>query len=249
MLYEFIKLANAGWPPKFLFLYGAIMLLAMTLAFSLHEFMHAFVADKCGDPTPFYDGRLTLNPAAHVDPMGLLLIFLVGFGWGKPVMVNPSKFNKFQSKRGMRIAVAVAGVTVNFLTALVCSIILTVMGGVITANNSAHDAYQIINGPVYTTISLFLVSLSSISMSLCAFNLIPIMPLDGSKILLEFLPYKVQSSAGFRNFLRNSPMILFALCIVGRIGNFSIIGQLVSWIAWPFQWIINTICSFIAALF
>ena len=94
---------------------GIILIFAMTLSFSFHEFMHAAVAVWLGDETPRNMGRLTLNPLAHIDPVGAILLLLAGFGWGKPVMYNPNRLHRFKSHRLMNIMVHLAGVTGNFV--------------------------------------------------------------------------------------------------------------------------------------
>ena len=124
MLIRLIQM-NISIPEKIL--YGLIMIFALMLSFSIHEFMHAFAADRLGDPTPRNMGRLTLNPLAHMDPTGTILLLLAGFGWGKPVMYNPNRLNKLKSPRLMNIMVHLAGVTGNFILALLSGIIATLI--------------------------------------------------------------------------------------------------------------------------
>ncbi|MFI3324744.1 MAG: site-2 protease family protein [Clostridia bacterium] len=141
----------------------------------LHEYAHGIVAYKLGDPTPKYDRRLTLNPLASIDPVGSMALLIFGYGWAKPVQVNPRNFKN--PKRDMAI-VAVAGPLSNVLAALVGQIILSGMFAfnVITSYNSV--AYFI---------AIILSSYVSINLSLAAFNLIPMPPLDGSRIIGAFL--------------------------------------------------------------
>ena len=104
MLIQLIRNAGNMTPQQMIFS-ALLMFFALALSFSVHEFMHAFVANALGDDIPRLQGRLTLNPVAHLDPMGTVLIILVGFGWGKPVMYNPNNLYKLKSKRLMNIMV------------------------------------------------------------------------------------------------------------------------------------------------
>lgn len=137
---------------------------ALIIALSVHEFAHAWAADTLGDPTPRSQGRLTLNPLAHLDPLGTLLLFFAGFGWGKPVMFDP--YNLKNPKRDTAL-VAFAGPLSNLIMAL---------GALLIAPLFATEWQNIA--------TLF----AHINIVLAAFNLIPIAPLDGSKILLGLLP-------------------------------------------------------------
>ena len=118
-----INLFRSGLEPREIIYLLIIYIFALTLSFAIHEFMHAAVAVWLGDPTPRNMGRLTLNPLAHLDPFGTILLLTVGFGWGKPVMYNPSNLNRFKNHRAMNIMVHLAGVTGNFLVAIVSSIL------------------------------------------------------------------------------------------------------------------------------
>lgn len=149
----------------------AASFLAVVIVLTLHEFAHAFVAVKCGDPTPKWNGRLTLNPLRHFDLVGLICFALVGFGWAKPVPINPNNFKKYRT--GMALT-ASAGVVVNFLTALlVYPLYFWVaysLSGVLTS-----FAYQFL----YTFLGL----IGAYSLSFCVFNLLPFYPLDGFRIV------------------------------------------------------------------
>ena len=143
----------------------------------LHECAHGWVAEKLGDNTAKYSGRLTLNPLPHIDPIGALCILLFGFGWAKPVPVNSRNFKN--PKAGMAVT-ALAGPVSNLLAAIVggilLNLVLVIWGGALT-------------GVLYW-VYLFFSYYISINVGLAAFNLIPIPPLDGSKILAAFLPNK-----------------------------------------------------------
>ena len=143
----------------------------LLLALVLHEYAHARVAVAMGDFTPKLTGRLTLNPMAHIDPIGLLMLLVCRFGWAKPVMVNPRNFKDM--KKG-NILVALAGPAANFLTAFVTLFIMMMLFKMGMLNTVGIKT-------VLSMIVLFNINFG-------IFNLIPLPPLDGSKILLEFLP-------------------------------------------------------------
>lgn len=145
--------------------------LALLLALSFHEMAHAYVADKLGDNTAKLLGRLTINPLAHLDPIGVLMLLLLGFGWGKPVPINPNNFKKPVRDE---IIVALAGPISNLLLALAAALIFTLTKSVASA-----------------PLQSLLLTLGFYNLILMLFNLIPIPPLDGSKILYLFLPAHV----------------------------------------------------------
>ncbi|MBU0503521.1 MAG: site-2 protease family protein [Candidatus Omnitrophota bacterium] len=155
---------------------GFFIILAGTLLYSviLHEVAHGWVAHLFGDDTAIHYGRLTLNPASHIDPVGTLMLFLVGFGWARPVPVD---YSKFSNTRFGLFCVALAGCLTNILIAIAALILLQLR--VINTN------------PVLSAILPIVVKINII---LGAFNLIPVPPLDGSKILMSFLPYRAQES-------------------------------------------------------
>ena len=193
--------------------------------------MHAACAVWLGDPTPDNMGRLTLNPLAHMDPMGTILLLIAGFGWGKPVMFNPSRLHRFKNRRLMCIMVALAGVTGNFIIALVCSILWGVISVFIV------NADQMVIQIVYT----FFEFTRSFSLMLLGFNLIPIPPLDGFRVLEELLPLKVKYSDGYNKFLKYMSYALLALFVLGYVTKISVLGWLVGIISFPFEWV----CSFV----
>ncbi|MCR4776831.1 MAG: site-2 protease family protein [Saccharofermentans sp.] len=223
-------------------LLALIMIFALTLSFSIHEFMHAFVADRLGDPTPRNMGRLTLNPVAHMDPVGTVLLLIAGFGWGKPVMYNPNRLNKFRSPRLMNIMVHLAGVTGNFILALLSAVVATVIvclshGRIAQGSMAAVAVSTVVQALSYT---------ETFSLMLLAFNLLPVPPLDGFHVLEELLPYRIRSKEGYRKFEMFSPYAIWILFILSRFGNIDIIGMLIMYIQLPFMYAINAICNLIS---
>lgn len=154
--------------------------ITLVIAFTLHELAHAWVADQLGDPTPRRMGRLTLNPLAHLDPIGSLLLVFAGFGWAKPVMTNPYNFRN-GPRLGMAL-VAAAGPAANLLMAIVAAIPFRV--GLLALNTRALTPI----GGVLPTPALFLFDFILINIYLMLFNLLPIGPLDGLKVLSGFAP-------------------------------------------------------------
>ena len=142
------------------------------LGLSLHEFAHAWMSDRLGDPTPRRQGRLTINPIAHIDPLGFVALLLVGFGWGKPVMIDPSYY---KHRRRDEFLVAIAGVTMNLILAVILSFPAKALMNMYYSSGSAliENIFYI----VYYAVS--------INVCLMVFNLIPCPPLDGWNIVTQ----------------------------------------------------------------
>jgi len=186
----FVTLGSGGrlTNPAWLLAVAGIILVALPL----HEFAHAFVAVQLGDPTPRNQGRYTLNPLPHIDPIGAILILLVGFGWAKPVQWNPR--NVDIDPRLASILVSVAGPLSNLLLAFVSLLLWQLLG----KNNAVLAA--------------FLTTFASINVLLFVFNLLPIPPLDGSHVLFALLPGDTRRIQFF--LMQYGMLIVFAVVFI-----------------------------------
>jgi len=204
-------------------------LISILIAISVHEFAHGWMASKLGDPTAHNEGRLTLNPIAHLDLMGALMFLVVGFGWAKPVPVNPLYFQR--PKRDIAL-VSLAGPVSNLLLGSLSffGLILLLRGNIETSvwsllevggNRSVAEqlALQILGSSVF------------INLGLMAFNLLPIAPLDGSKIVHIFIPLRYEDQ--YETFLQRGPMILLVLILAGAFLHIPILSTWVFGIMSP----------------
>lgn len=180
------------------------LIIALVICITVHEAAHAYVAYKLGDPTAKSAGRVTLDPRAHLDVLGTLMIFIAHFGWGKPVPFND---NNLKHPRRDAAIIAMAGPLTNLFTALVVAFIFKYL-------------------PVSGFISVVLQSIFGLSIILFLFNLLPIAPLDGSKLLGAVIPRSKEH--WYQNFLAQGPMWLILLVVgdrlVDEITGFSVLG-------------------------
>lgn len=179
--------------------YLGSLLLSVVVAISVHEFAHALAADWLGDRTPRLDGRLTLDPRSHIDPLGAILFLLAGFGWGRPVLTNPRNF-RTGFRTGMAL-VAAAGPVSNLLLAFIAALLLR--SGLL----ASYVPWDWVAGFLYIFLSLNVV--------LLIFNLLPLPPLDGFKVALGLLPDNVADMlAGIE---RTGPLLLMFLVLSGNL--------------------------------
>lgn len=176
-----------------------LILPGLIIGLTIHEFSHAKMADRLGDPTPESQGRLTLNPFAHMDPVGTICLLLAGFGWGKPVQIDPTYFRNPQRDN---MLVALAGPVSNMIIAFLSFLVFGISCAIFISTGALYATWAQI-------VLAVLQSAAYINLTLGIFNLLPFPPLDGSKILAYFLKGKA------RDFLwtleRYSAIILIIL--------------------------------------
>ena len=189
---------------------------AVLLAITVHEFGHAFAAYKLGDDTPVRQGRLSLNPFDHVDPLGLAMLLFAHIGWGKPVEIDPRNYNRNISVEKADAIVSFAGPLMNFITAIIFSLIYCAI------IKFAGIAFTLTN--VGTIVIAIILSIVTMNIGLGVFNLLPLPPLDGSKILKNFLPYKAKAWMESNEYLFY--ILFLVLWVLGILGN--IISPLIS---------------------
>lgn len=183
--------------------------IAILYALTIHEFFHAWTADKLGDPTARMQGRLTLNPIAHLDPLGVICFIFAHFGWGKPVPVNPSYF---RHPRRDDVLVSAAGPISNIASALLFGLVFQILYKV---TEISPDLFEVLK------------QLIMVNLILAFFNFIPLYPLDGSHVLKGFLPRHMLP--GYENICRYSPLILLGVILLGNFAHIPIL----SYIIWP----------------
>ena len=188
-------------------LMGELMMLpGIIIGLAFHEFAHAAVAFKLGDPTPKMQGRVTINPLAHIDPVGLAALLFAGFGWGVPVQINPSNFKK---RRRDELLVSLAGVTMNLVIAIVFAIVAKIL--YMTMGPS------FLSGRVGSILWMMIMYVIQINLVLMIFNLIPCPPLDGFSIISEI--FNIKHTEIYWTLYRYGDWILIALIIFGITGR------------------------------
>jgi Zn-dependent protease len=183
-------------------------------AFAVHEFAHAWSADRFGDSTPRLNGRLTLNPLAHLDPIGSLMLVVAGFGWAKPVPVNPYALSRHSPSAMMWVSLA--GPASNLLMAIIAAIPFQL--GLVSVSAASPRA-----GGILPNLDMLLYEFIFINLILMLFNLIPIAPLDGEKIAYYLLPPTGQQFLD--NIRPYGPMILLAVLFIVPYLGFNILGE------------------------
>ena len=178
------------------------------IAITFHEFAHAIVAYKLGDDTPRMEGRISLNPLSHIDPIGFIMLLFAGFGWGKPVHVNPRNYNRDITIEKADAIVSIAGPAINLILAFIFTLIYFAIykfaGAIIYTSTIGYIVMQMIMGII------------TINIGLGIFNLIPLPPLDGSKVIKPFLSYNLKT--WFENHEGIFYVIFIVLWITGIAG-------------------------------
>ena len=200
VIFNVVNMGTAGLLSLLLTIPGVI------IAISFHEFAHAWMAVRLGDDTPLRQGRLSLDPLKHLDPIGILMLMFCGIGWGRPVQIDSGNFNPKYRRNGEAL-VSLAGPLMNFILAFV----LTLIDGLIL--KFAGDTFFVsTTGKVILTM---LQTATIMNIGLGVFNLIPLPPLDGSKIFIRFMPYNV------RNWIYDHEMWFYMAFLVLWITNLS----------------------------
>jgi len=171
-----------------------VSLIGLLLAITIHEFAHAFTADKLGDPTPGLQGRITLNPLSHLDPLGTIMLLVFGFGWGKPVNFDP---HNLQNPRKDTALISLAGPVSNIILAIALSLVAKSM------------ALSFVASLLYPLIYINLV--------LAIFNLVPVFPLDGEKILSGLLPRNL--SFEFQSVMQRYGTLILIFLVLPVFGS------------------------------
>ena len=203
---------------------------AVLLAITVHEFGHAFAAYKLGDDTPLRQGRLSLNPFDHVDPLGLAMLLFAHIGWGKPVQIDPRNYNRNISVEKADAIVSFAGPLMNFITAIVFALIYCAI--------MKFAGAVFVMSKIGIIIVSIVISIITMNIGLGVFNLIPLPPLDGSKIFLPILPHNTKSW-----FIEHEQTFYFIFLIIWITG---IAGRLISPII---GWMTNQILGLAMTIF
>ncbi len=209
-------------PQQLIILIGIRLLIIFTIL-PVHECAHAYAAHKMGDETAYMNGRMTLNPIAHLDIFGAIFLLLFGFGWAKPVPVNPRNFRDY--KKGTAITAA-AGPLSNLACAAIGMFILRIIYCIPISTEAMYNILSYVALAVYYFIT--------VNLSLAIFNLIPIPPLDGSRILSAYAPYKVNAwLARYQRYIYIGFLLLLFLGVLST----------------PMSWLINLVYKGLYYLF
>lgn len=224
---------NYGLSEILMMVLSAAVVILVTLP--IHEWAHGFVSTKLGDPTPRMQGRLTLNPMAHIDWIGAISILLVGIGWAKPVQVNARYYKN--PKWGMALT-ALAGPLSNLIVAFISILLFFLIEAVIILAGGYFELDEMIEAMGY-----FFSLVARINVSLAIFNLIPVPPFDGSRILFTFLPQKYYFKImQYEQFIFIGVLVLLCSRVLDstlKMINDSIFENIVKIAALPFNLILD----------
>jgi Zn-dependent protease len=204
------------------------------VGFAMHEFAHAYTAYKLGDPTPKQDGRLTLSPMAHLDPFGVVLLAIVGFGWAKPVRIIPSYF---KNPKRDHMLVSLAGPLMNIIVAAVFIFIMKIF--------SVTGFYNFLGEKISNIVDYMLIISAYLNAFLAFFNLLPLAPLDGFSVLAGLLPTRFYKQV---EFLGTHGQTILMILIFASFVGFPILSTILQPLAGITIGLINIIFSFIPGL-
>jgi len=213
VIYEAVSGSFATSPKQWI-LETIVLLPGIIIGMACHEFAHAFSSDRLGDPTPRAQGRVTLNPLAHIDPVGLIMLLFIHFGWGRPVQIDP---RYYRHRRRDELIVALSGVLMNLFLAFVFAGILKLLDLFVLPNIGlamASIIWQIFFYIIYMNLVLMI------------FNLLPIPPLDGFNVITQI--FNLQRTRFFWRIYDKGSLILLAIILIGSLLNFNIFGFIVS---------------------
>ena len=206
--------------------------LMVIISLPFHEFAHGYIANKLGDDTAYYQGRLTLNPFAHLDLFGTISMIIFGFGWAKPVPVNPTRF-KCNMRLGMALT-ALAGPVSNLILSLLFMILSK--GAFLLGSATENNFFYFLNWLCF--------EIMITNIGLAFFNLLPIPPLDGSRILSYFLPYKVQQF--FDRIEMYSQYIIIGVLLLNRTTD--VLSTVIGFLGNIFLWLFDKITFFMGEM-
>lgn len=192
--------SSSNFINKLLFLPGII------IGITFHEAAHGYVSHWLGDPTPKSQGRLSINPLAHIDPMGFIALLLVGFGWGKPVMIDP---RYYKNPKRDELLVSLAGVTTNLIIAIIFAVIQILL-------IDTGAAYSM--GSSWNVVNLIIQYIVFVNLVLMCFNLLPIPPLDGFSVITQL--FDLRKYDWYYKLYSNGFFILMALVFIGALDGF-----------------------------
>ncbi len=208
------SLMRGGYSNPMAWIMEKILILpGILIGLSFHEFGHAYVSTKLGDPTPKLQGRVTINPLAHIDPVGMVCLLFAGFGWGIPVEINPSYY---KNRRQGEIMVGFAGVAMNLILAIVFSLLVRV----------ATMVYPVMGPDVGSIVYQILINVVAINVVLMVFNLLPVPPLDGFGIVTNL--FHLEKYSWYQQYYQWGYFILIFLVLLGVVS--AILGPVTTFI-------------------